>query len=147
MGQHRFVYSLMPHGGDWCAAGVDREAEMMIRPAWSLPLERDQRGGLRGDWAPFTLRTAGGASVRIAAIKRAEEGGGLIMRLVECHGRAGSCEIQWKLPVRSVWPVDLLERPMDLPGFAHDAAAARTSIGLRRFQIVTLALDLDRPQP
>lgn len=146
MGQHRFVYSLMPHGGDWRAAGVDREAEMMIRPASVLPLEAGQRGTLRGEWAPFTLRAAGGASVRIAAIKRAEEGGGLIVRLVECHGRAGSCEIGWKLPVCSVRPVDLLERPMDLPGFAHDAAAGRTTIGLHRFHIVTLAVELARQQ-
>jgi alpha-mannosidase len=138
MGRHEFVYGLMPHDGDWRAAGVDREGERMIRGEWSVALEPGRAGTIKGAWAPLTVEAGGGAAVRVAAIKRAEEGGRLIVRLVESHGIAGACEIEWNLEVEGVEAVDLLERPMALPGFAH--TAGRTRFPLRPFQIVTLAV-------
>lgn len=145
MGEHDFTYSLMPHAGDWRAAGVDAEAEHMVQPMWAVPVRSGRTGPTRGSWSPVTIATTAPASVRVTAIKRAEDDDRLILRLVECHGRAGSCTIGWRLAVGNVRPVDLLERPRYLPGFAHDRAARRSTFSLRPFQIVTIAADVTAP--
>lgn len=142
-GTHEFTYSLMPHHGDWRAAGVDREAELMIRPMWAVPLEPGRQGPLGNSWAPF--RISGSAAVRIAAIKPPEsvETNKLIVRLVESHGRAGTVQIDWALPVTAVESVDLLERPLPLP-LQHNTADRSTTFPMKPFQIVTLGLTLAR---
>ena len=79
----------------------------------------------------------------VAAIKPAESGdaNSLVVRLVENHGHAGSCRIDWALPVSSVRPVDLLERPLHL-SISHNPESRSTSFDIKPFQIVTLALTL-----
>ena len=140
MGAHEFTYSLMVHDGDWRAAGVDREAEALNTPLMARPLSAGQAGPLAGAWTPFTLVADGAANVVVSAVKRAEDDDRLIIRLVETHGGRGRVTIAWNLPVRMVEPVDLLERPLHVDGFGHDAAVRRTTVPLRPFQIVTLAV-------
>ena len=81
----------------------------------------------------------GAANVIVSALKRAEDGHSLIVRLVETHGACGRAFVNWNLPVSAVECVDLLERPMEVDGFEHDVTARRTALPLRPFQIVTLA--------
>lgn len=142
-GTHEFTYSLMPHHGDWRAAGVDKEAERMVHPIWAFPLPPDQQGRHGDSWAPFRL--SGSASLRVVAIKPPESGESnkLIIRLHENHGRRGECRIDWALPVTAVAPVDLLERPTALP-IAHNSAAGATTFAIKPFQIITLAATLSR---
>lgn len=139
IGAHEFTYSLMPHGGDWRMAGVDREGERMVRPMWAVPLKPGKSGAAKS-WAPLTISVNGGCAARVAAMKPAESGRGIVVRLVESHGGSGRCRIAWALPVKGVAPVDLLERPMRLNGFEHSAVG--TSFELKPFQIVTLAADV-----
>lgn len=136
MGEHTFTYSLMPHDGDWRAAGVDRESELMVRPMWTVPLPAGQSGTLRGEWAPLVISCEGGAAVRVAAVKGAEDGERIVIRIVESNGRAGVCRIEWKLPVRHVLTVDLLESRREHAGFVHVGGRSEFPIGA--FQIVTL---------
>ena len=139
MGGHEFTYSLMLHEGDWRAAGVEREAEALNTPLMARPLRPDQAGEISGCWAPFALQGDGAAGVRVSALKRAEDDGRLIVRLVETHGGAGRVSIDWNLPVTAVECVNLLERPMEVAGLTHDAAAQRTELAMRPFQLVTVA--------
>ena len=139
MGLHEFTYSLMPHAGDWRAAGVDREAEALNAPLLAMAVPAPAHGAPARDWAPFTIETAGAAGIAVAAVKRAEDDARLIVRLVETHGGRGSVTLAWNLPAGTVEPVDLLERSTTLDGFAHDAARRRTTVAVRPFQIVTLA--------
>ncbi|UCD74486.1 MAG: alpha-mannosidase [Phycisphaerales bacterium] len=139
MGEHEFTYSIMPHAGDWRAAGVDRQARALNAPPLARAMKRDQTGAWKGAWAPFTIETHGAAHVDIAACKPAEDDDRTIVRLVETHGGAGDITLKWNLPVSGVEPVDILERPMTLPQFSHDQAERTTKFRLRPFQIVTLA--------
>ena len=142
MGMHEFTYSLMVHGGDWRAGGVDREAEALNAPMWALPLPAGQRGPIQQEWAPFEIHTEGAAGVAVSAVKRAEDDDRLILRLVEIHGGRGHVTIAWNLPVKRVEAVNLLEHPLALEGFAHDATERRLTLALRPFQIVTLMAEL-----
>jgi alpha-mannosidase len=144
MGTHEFTYALMPHDGNWRAAGVDRQAEALNMPLLARPLPPDQRGSITTRWAPFAISAAGAAGVEIAAVKQAEDDAHLIIRLIETHGGRGRAAIDWNLPVAGVQSVDLLERPLAIDGFRHAQDAKRTAFELRPFQIVTLAARLAR---
>lgn len=135
-GTHEFTYSLMPHEGDWRAAGVDREAEALNTPMIAYRLNAGESGPAGGHWSPLSLCCDGGASVAISALKKAEDGNGIILRVWECHGGRGTLRIRWNAPVSGVEATDLLERPMALDGFSH--SGAETLLPLRPFQIVSL---------
>ena len=139
MGTHGFTYSLMIHDGNWRAAGVDREAEALNAPLFAIPLPAEQRGTLPRHWAPFEVEMHGAAGVAVSAVKRAADDERLIIRLIETHGGQGQVQIRWRLPVSAVEAVDLLERPITLPGFVHAPQPLCTSMPLRPFQMVTLA--------
>jgi alpha-mannosidase len=143
MGEHEFTYSLMPHNGDWRAAGVDRQAEALNEPLLVRALPVDQSGPVKGHWSPLTLHVQGAAGISVSAIKRAEADDRLIVRLVETHGGSGEVTLDWHLPVGAVECFDLLERPMAAVGFAHDASKRRTTIHFGPFQIITLAAQRD----
>jgi alpha-mannosidase len=146
MGEHRFTYSLMPHGGDWRKAAVDVEAEALNRPMWVEAGRAPAWPGGGDRWAPFTLTTAGRESrIEIAAIKPAEDGERLIVRLVESRGDRkrtlpATVTINWHIPVSSVESVDVAERARPSVMLRHDAAGATTVLKIRPFEIVSLAV-------
>lgn len=139
MGEHEFTYSIMPHGGDWRAAGVDRQAHELNTPLLARALEAGQAGHWSGSFAPVAIATEGAAHVVVSALKRAEDGDRTIIRLVETHGGAGAVTLQWNAPVSSVDAVDLLEKPTKDDNVRHDSDARTTFLYVRPFQIITLA--------
>lgn len=140
-GAHEFTYSVMPHGGDWRAAGVAREAEALNVPLLVRPLTAGPARGVHGRWAPFELATSGGAAVEVTAAKHAEDGDGRrVLRLCETAGGGGTVRIAWRRPVARAAPIDLLERPLAAEGFAHDADAGVTTLQVRPFQVWSLSI-------
>ena len=145
-GVHAFTYSLMPHNGDWRGAGVDEEAALLNDPLVTKPLRADQAGVWTDAWAPFALTCEGAAFVAVSAVKQMEgdppSGTKLIVRLVETHGGAGTCKIDWRLPVQVAMPVDVMERPLDHVRVDHGPGTCTTTMPIRPFEIVTLAVSL-----
>jgi len=78
LGHHEFTYSLLPHSGDFVAGNV-------VEHAWSLNNPVKAFAGDAGDQAFFKIDSK--YPVAIEAIKRAEAGAGLILRL---HDHTGS---------------------------------------------------------
>jgi alpha-mannosidase len=141
MGRHEFTYSLLPHTGDWRAAGVDIEAEALNRPLFVLE-RMELEGG--ASLSPFTISSgqAGSAGIEIAAVKPAESGDRLMVRLVETRGVGRDhVEVDWHIRVRSVESVDVMERSSRSVILSHDQAAQRTRFAMRPFEIVTLAVE------
>jgi len=141
-GVHEFAYAIMPHDGDWFAAGVHHAAE-----AFNMPLrvigEPAKTGLGTGEgvarWSPIELCCEGASGVQISALKIGEDDDRLILRLHECRGGAGVVHIKWNIKVGDVAATDLLERGAGEPGTSHDANTGVTRVQLRPFQIVTLA--------
>lgn len=148
MGVHEFTYALMPHAGDWRAAGVDAAAEALNNPLIVHPLEPDQSGDFRNAWAPFELRQQGPLRIAVAAAKRAHDDNRIILRLVETRGARGNVVVKWNLPVKDVETVDALERPLPsghalgAEHFRHDRPSASSHVQMRGFQIITLRAQL-----
>jgi alpha-mannosidase len=132
-GVQRFTYRLLPHAGDWRAAGVARAAAELNQPPVALleschPGPLDQRGSFA--WAEPP-------SVMLTVLKRAEDpGGDLVVRAYETAGRPvaratielellgrgietafGAHQIKtFRVPADPGQPVvetDLLERPLE----------------------------------
>ncbi len=134
MGEHEFIYAIMPHAGDWRAAGVDREAEALNSPmiAWR------GAGSSAGAWAPVEVTAFGGAGAAVDAVKAAEDDDSLIVRFHESHGRAGGVRVRWNVPVGRISRVDVLEREMTPETAGLRVIGGETVVDVRAFEIITL---------
>ncbi len=98
-GVQRFVYRLLPHAGDWRAAGVARAAAELNLPPLAL-LESCHSGPLPPQRS-FASVTAG--SVLVTALKLSEDpGDDLVMRAYESAGRPARAEIDLPLAGRRI---------------------------------------------
>jgi alpha-mannosidase len=79
---------------------------------------------------PFVLE---GVGVRLGAIKRAEDGDALVLRLVETEGRPSAAVLRFAVP-GTVREANLLEDPVGPPS----APVTRLDVRLRPWEIRTL---------
>jgi len=103
LGGHQFTYALMPHPGDFQAAGVIEAAEDLNSPL--LPAD--------GNLAAGTFRSLVEVDTRqviVDAIKRAEDSDATIVRLYEAWGGSCKARLRTTLPASRAFLCDLLER-------------------------------------
>jgi alpha-mannosidase len=142
-GEHRLRYALMPHEGDRRSAGragVDAEAEAFAEPLISRRLDGEDAGA-GGDQIreAFRIEIDGAASLEVAALKPAEDGDGVILRVVEKHGGSGRARIKVPRWNRAV-AVDLRERVVEHPGMVFDESERTIHLDLRPFGIESIRL-------
>lgn len=131
---HHFTYSIVPHAGDWRAAEVRAAADELNNPLVAVDLDAHAGAGM--PVPPVVLEAEG---VQLGAIKRAEEGDALVVRLVESEGKTSSALLRFAGPT-AVQSANLLEDP------AGPAAPAvtRLELRLRPWEIRTLLLTRSR---
>ncbi|HEY5741725.1 MAG TPA: alpha-mannosidase, partial [Terrimicrobiaceae bacterium] len=133
-GRHEFVYALLPHAGDFREGRVIEHAY-----ALNVPLIVRELEPVSGSLPPshsFFLSSRSNAIIE--AIKVAEEGGAIIVRLYEAEGGRGQVKLTTTLPVRKAWLANLLEteqKPLPLNNGA-------VRLDLRPFEIVTVKFAL-----
>ena len=123
-GSQRFTYALMPHPGDFRAAGVIEAAEDLNAPLRAV--FTDLPNGEARSLIEVDTR-----QVIIEAIKLAEDSNAVIVRLYEAWGRPCRARIQTTIPHSRVMLCDLLER---------ERREVDLELDLTPFQVVTLAL-------
>jgi alpha-mannosidase len=103
-GEQRFTYALAPHAGAWHEGGVREEAEDLNQPLLV---------GLARGLAPATLAPLAfeGVGAGLGALKAAEDGDGLILRVYEPAGARGRFALSLPKGWREAGAVDLLEQP------------------------------------
>ena len=129
-GVQRFTLRLLPHRGGWADAGLTRRAMALNQRPTVLIESRHQ--GSRPATASFVSVEPG--NVIVGAVKGAEDGDGLVLRVVETAGRQAAARIEMpgtgrtlalemgpfeirtlRVPVdpsREPFETDLLERPL-----------------------------------
>jgi len=142
-GEHRFAYSLLPHGG-----GCD---EQTIAQAYALndPLlvwRGDEGPGTGGNGrstmgepsgaGPSSFVTVDCPNVVIETIKQAEDGRGLIVRVYESQRQRGECTLRAGFPLGEAWRSNILEEDQERLPVEGDIVRFLT----KPFQIVTLRL-------
>ncbi|MDA1025131.1 MAG: glycosyl hydrolase-related protein [Planctomycetota bacterium] len=139
-GTHRLAYALMPHCGDRFAAGVDAEAEAFAEPLVVRRLKSGEASAGGVDRIrPIVIEIGGAAAVEIVALKPAEDGDGVVLRIVEKHGGSGTATIRvpgWGDPA----PVDLRERPVNPDAKFEVRADGGFELPLRPFGIESIRL-------
>ncbi|WFB36878.1 alpha-mannosidase [Kiritimatiellota bacterium B12222] len=129
-GKHVFTYALFPHVGTCQDSGVIEEALQL-----NVPLRVDevscQTGRLASEQSWFSLDNP---SILIEAVKLAEDGRDLIVRLYESRGGRGRAQLRTTLPARACMETDLLERAQaELP-----LIDGMVSLSFTPFEIKTL---------
>lgn len=81
-GHHEFIYGLASHAGDWRKGRTDWQAWRLNQPLIAFSSDKHQ-GGLGKS---FSLVNIDNSRVRVLALKKAEQGDEMILRLVELDG-------------------------------------------------------------
>ncbi len=104
-GHHAFTYSLIPHSGDWRQGEVVRHAMELNTPL----LARSSKQS-KGTIPPVHSWVRCDAShVVVEALKKAEKGKELILRLYESRGMRGPVNLHFGFPVEKAWECNLME--------------------------------------
>jgi alpha-mannosidase len=90
-GRQEFVYSIIPHEGDWASSGTHVQAVQFLRPMRA----RWNRRGLGHLRDTASLVEVDSPAFAVSAIKRAEDGDGVVVRLYNIYDReaVGSVDI------------------------------------------------------
>jgi alpha-mannosidase len=112
LGDHVITYALVPHGTGWSEGRMMQAGE-----ALNVPLSVSSAGFHDGDMPPVqSLIALSPGNVRLAALKKAEDGHGFILRLVEVEGKTGEAQLRLApdllAPQTTVVEVDTLEQPL-----------------------------------
>ncbi len=129
-GWHEFTYALLPHPGPLLTSSVMAEAETLNRAPVIFP-------GLAasGERLPWRVE---GEGIVLETVKQAESGEGVILRLVERHGRTSTGWLTVDTP-GMLHGTDLLERPLEPDAQESDVTSrTRRSFTLRPFEVRTL---------
>ncbi len=105
-GQQEFTYALYPHGGDWHTGGVREEAEWL-----NQPLVIHKASGLAEHSA--SLIETDGIRAALSALKPAEDGKGLILRVYEPAGGRGDFSVSLPEGWTASGALNLMEEPME----------------------------------
>jgi len=133
-GPNHFRFAYYPHAGDWRAAGTERLAAEYNTPL--VAQAAAAHGGALGRSVGFASLDAPG--VELSWVKRAEDSGALVLRLVEWNGRPATATVTLRETVRSAHRSNFLEDPGDaLPTTPHTVRVA-----LRPYEIATVVVDV-----
>ena len=97
---HHFTYSIMPHSGDWRAAGTPDMAYRLNMPATVVY-------GQGGELPPLVQVDCD--HVMVESVKHALRGDGTVIRLYECFGQRGLVRLQLGWTPESVRRISLME--------------------------------------
>jgi alpha-mannosidase len=82
-GHHELIYGIAGHAGDWRQAQTDWQAQRLNQPL--MAFESEKHAGALGK--TFSMLKVNSDRVRVLALKKAEDSGEVIVRLVELDGK------------------------------------------------------------
>jgi alpha-mannosidase len=127
-GKHHFTYSIFPHVGDWSEANVVDEAFALNSPL-VVSTGAPREGLVRSDGLPLG----------IGALKRAEDGNGLILRVYEPNGGRGTAALTFARPFL-ISAVNLLEDPIVETAGVQVVDDTHLTLEFRPFEVKSLRL-------
>ncbi len=146
LGRHDMIYALEGHRGDWREGKSQWEADRMNQPLLAFGTAA-HAGGLGKS---FSLVSISSPDVSIGALKMAENGNRLILRLNELNGQSVSgADVTFAGPVAEAQEVDGQERPIGQATVRNGRLVADMSpYHPRAFEIQLASTDqrLDAPQ-
>jgi alpha-mannosidase len=137
-GEHDFVYGISGHAGDWAAGDTPWQAARLNQTlvAFQAPAHP---GPLGKSWS---LLRVSDRNVKVEALKKAEHGGEVIVRLGEVDGKpARAARLMFASPIVSAREVDGQEQPLG-PANVENGALV---LDMDPYQLRAFALTLAAP--
>jgi alpha-mannosidase len=139
IGHHEFTYAISGHAADWRHAQTDWQGQRLNDPLIAFVAAKHE--GVLG--REFSLLKVSNPRVRVLALKKAEEGDEIIVRLVELDGWPKTdVRISFNTPLTAVREVNGQEQPIGPATL--DGGALVTSFSA--YQPRTFAVRLAAPQ-
>jgi mannosylglycerate hydrolase len=159
LGTHTFEYAIAPHSGDWRSIyrdaysyrapvyvrrGTEQEGYLPTAEekaawgdTWQKPLE------LGGELPPeASFLAVQPEMVALSAVKRAERGDHLIVRLYNPSSEPLDARLRTLAPIRNAWLVNLNE---EVVGALPVRQGQNLALAIAGKEVKTIALELDRP--
>jgi alpha-mannosidase len=109
LGHHEFVYGIAGHAGDWREGQTDWQAQRLNDPL--IAFEAPRHEGALG--REFSLLKVSNPRIRVLALKKAEQGHDIIVRLVELDGKPQrDVRISFAAPILAAYEVNGQEQPV-----------------------------------
>jgi alpha-mannosidase len=156
LGRHRVKIALSGHRGDWRRGRVVWEAARLNQPL--LAFQPGSHGGpLKREFSLLRVEPAAGDSgaapdVAVRAVKLAEDGEELVVRLQELAGRATTARLSFAAPIAAMREVNGAEESGAPGGLPEDASLApaelidgRLQVPFGPYRLRTFALWLGSP--
>lgn len=131
-GDHKFIYSLFPHAGDWADSGVVDEAFRLNSPLIVSTTERSVE--------PSSFVRVEGTPLGLGSLKPSLDGSGIVLRVYEPYGARGRATLRFNRSIAECQRVNLLEEPM-ADGIAGKMIDEQTiELNVRPFEVISLRL-------
>jgi alpha-mannosidase len=135
LGHHEFVYGLGAHASDFRQGGTDWQGWRLNQPL--VAFASSKHPGVLG--RSFSLVSVNNPRVRVLALKKAEEGQEVIVRIVELDGKhASDVRLAFASPLAAAREVNGVEAPVGSATVSQGALVTT----LTPFQVRTFALTL-----
>ncbi len=109
IGHHEFVYGIAGHAADWRDAQTDWQAQRLNDPL--IAFAASKHAGALG--REFSLLKVSNSRIRVLALKKAEQGDEIIVRLVELDGKPQpDVRISFDTPITAAREVNGQEQPV-----------------------------------
>ncbi len=109
LGHHEFVYGLAGHAAGWRNEETDWQGEELNAPL--LAFETSKHAGALG--REFSLLKISDSRIRVMALKKAEQGDEVILRLVELDGKPQpNVRVSFSAPISNAREVNGQEQPL-----------------------------------
>lgn len=142
LGRFNVRYSIMPHKGDWKVSRVLLEGEAFNCPAKGMePLSTSLEHDRKNAPEEASLISLDAPNVLLSAVKKAEHGNMLIIRLCEMAGEETAATLSLPGKVRKVQYLTILEKK-DKSGRKASRNGNDITVCLKPHEIVTLGIKL-----
>lgn len=128
--KHVFTYSLVPHEGDYRAAGVVQLAYDLNDPMQAYEIGR-QEGTLKDKYSLVKLSRE---NVIMETVKKAENGSEYVMRFYEAYNQQTEVEVIFGFGVTKVYLCDLMENELE----ALPVRDNTVTLPIKPYEIITL---------
>ncbi|MDD3925107.1 MAG: alpha-mannosidase [bacterium] len=134
-GKHTFTYALLPHVGDWRNSTL-QAAHELNSPLTALVT--DKHVGTSGKSRSFFKVSRPG--IVVDAVKQAEDGKDIIVRLYEAYGSRGPVVLALDRDIANACECDLLERCTG----AADCNGREIRLNIKPFEIRTFRVEMEK---
>ena len=137
-GRHEITYGLAGHSGDWREGQTDWQAMRLEQPLVAFRCAK-HAGALGKSFSPLHVSNP---RIRVMALKKAEDGHEIVVRLVELSGEPqDGVQVGFAAPIAEAREVDGQERPLGDAKIAN----GRLVVDFTPYSVHSFAIKLGKP--